>query len=267
MTPNQWDESPSRFAADRFSAELEVSEQETPPTPYFHFASYLIGLLTALLLVGGMTLLLRRPEPAPIVLHAPPTLAPTATPQPTPTIPPIVIFVSGAVREPGMYTVAPDARVGDALTAAGGMTLQANPALVNQAERLWDGAQIHVPAAQATAHTATIANPPTISESPATILNSTAEDATAIVGEPPVGLSGTPFVPTGRSDVDSAQSGNLINLNQASPAELETLPGIGPSKAAAIVANRPYSSIDDLARVPGIGPKTIENFRALVTVE
>jgi competence ComEA-like helix-hairpin-helix protein len=57
-----------------------------------------------------------------------------------------------------------------------------------------------------------------------------------------------------------------ININTASEAELKTLPRIGKVKAGSIVANRPYTSIDDLRRVSGIGPKTVERIRPLVTV-
>jgi competence protein ComEA len=48
---------------------------------------------------------------------------------------------------------------------------------------------------------------------------------------------------------------------------LATLPGIGPSKAAAIIENRPYASVDDLERVPGIGAKTIERLRDLIVAQ
>ncbi|MEJ2745720.1 MAG: helix-hairpin-helix domain-containing protein, partial [bacterium] len=57
-----------------------------------------------------------------------------------------------------------------------------------------------------------------------------------------------------------------ININTASAAELKTLPRIGKVKAGSIVANRPYTSIDDLRRVSGIGPKTVARIRPLVTV-
>ena len=59
----------------------------------------------------------------------------------------------------------------------------------------------------------------------------------------------------------------MVNLNTATATDLETLPGIGPSKAAAIIANRPYSTVDDLDKVPGIGPSTLEQLRPLVTVQ
>jgi competence protein ComEA len=230
-----------------------------PPPRTFHLTSYLIGLLTALVLVGGMNLLLQRPEPSPIVLQPPPTLAPTATPLPTATVAPIVIFVSGAVRQPGMYELTANGRVGDALAAAGGLMLQANVALINQAERLWDGAQVHVPfVATAAAPVAQIAP---VAE--AIIQQPLLPEAAA----PPAGLSGAAVVPAGRSGLEGNSAGGLLNINRASPTELETLPGIGASKAAAIVANRPYSTVEDLERVPGIGAKTVEQLRPLVTVE
>lgn len=242
---------------------LETTEPAGPPLPShprFHFLSYLTGLLTALVLVGGLTLVLRRPDPPPIVLHSPPTAVPTATPLPTATPAPIVVFVSGAVREPGMYALTPEARVGDALAAAGGMTLQANPSLVNQAERLWDGAQVHVPPM----HSPSSAGVESAGETVAEIAES---PVTLAKVEPPIGLSGANGAPAGRSNLGNGNTGSLIDLNLASPAALETLPGIGPSKAAAIVANRPYTTIDELERVPGIGAKTIDQLRALVTVQ
>jgi competence ComEA-like helix-hairpin-helix protein len=66
---------------------------------------------------------------------------------------------------------------------------------------------------------------------------------------------------------ESAMGSALVNLNRATAAELEALPGIGPAKATAIMAGRPFSGVDDLDRVDGIGPATIEALRAFVTVE
>ncbi len=55
-----------------------------------------------------------------------------------------------------------------------------------------------------------------------------------------------------------------VSLNRASLAELEALPGIGPTLARRIVAHRPYLRLEDLLRVPGIGPKTLERIRPYV---
>jgi len=223
---------------------LEAEQSRPVSQPAFHLFSYMLGLLTALVLLGGSVLLLRRPEPPPIAIQPPPTAAPTVTPVPSPTPLPITVFVSGAVKQPGLYELAATARVGDALALAGGLQDEAHVALINQAERLWDGAQIHVPTHQQTDLVA-------------------APTANSV---PPPGLSGSP--PDGSTRVVSADlSLPLVNINQATLAELETLPGIGPSKAAAILANRPYTTIDDLTRVPGIGEKTVEQLRAYVTVE
>jgi len=55
-----------------------------------------------------------------------------------------------------------------------------------------------------------------------------------------------------------------VSLNEASLAELESLPGIGPELARRIVEHRPYQRVEDLLKVPGIGPKTLERLRPLV---
>ncbi|MCS6828643.1 MAG: ComEA family DNA-binding protein, partial [Caldilinea sp.] len=157
-----------------------------------------------------------------------------------PTPGPIAVYVSGAVEAPGVFTLPPEARIVDAVTAAGGLREDADPARINLAARLFDAAQVHVPA----------------------------------LGEPsghgaPAGLSGLLPTPTPqmRSVGVELSSQGLIDLNTATRAELESLPGIGPSKAQAIIDNRPYATVDQLERVPGIGPATVNRLRPLVTVQ
>lgn len=233
-------------------SQRHVSPADTDATPRAASSSplhtvllpYLLGLLTAFTLTGAALFVLRRPDPPPIQVMAPPTPAPTPTAAPTPpptataTPGPIVVFVSGAVRAPGTFALSPGARIGDAIAAAGGLRDDADGALVNQAERLFDGAQVHVPVAN------------------------------TVAPAPVAGLSGvlpTPTTETRTEAVVDAFAGSLINVNTATQAELETLPGIGASRAQAIIADRPFASVDDLDRVPGIGQATLDRLRPLVT--
>lgn len=204
---------------------------------------FLLGFLLCAILAGALMWQLQRPTPPPIVLHSLPTPVPTETPAPTATPGPLVVFVSGGMHSPGMYEMPVGARVGDALARAGGLVADADPALVNQAEPLFDGAQVHVPLTQ-----------------------SPMAEAASTSGAPSTGLSGQPAAAAAGAS-PSASSGGLINVNTASLALLETLPGIGPAKAAAIIAERPFSSVEELERVPGIGPRTLATIAPLVKVD
>ncbi len=225
-----------------------MDTEGTPPdasaTAAIRYAGqgFLLGFLLCAILAGALMWQLRRPAPPPIVLHSLPTPVPTETPAPTATPGPLVVFVSGGVHSPGMYEVPAGARVGDALARAGGLLADADPALVNQAEPLFDGAQVHVP----------------LPQSPRT-------EAASTSGAPSTGLSGqSSSAATGASP--NASGGGLINVNTASLELIETLPGIGPSKAAAIIAERPFNTVEELERVPGIGPKTLATIAPLVKV-
>lgn len=210
------------------------SSAPQPPASRPQWELLLTGLLAGALLSGGAFLLWDRPSPAPIAIQLPPTVAPALSlPTPTATPASVVVYVSGAVQKPGVYTLPGSARVADALIAAGGLLPEADPSAVNQALPLWDGEQVNVPQ----------------------------------MGE-------TPVVPPPQGTGESRgggismpnEGGGLVNVNTATAAELDTLPGIGPSLAEAIIANRPYSSPDDLERVPGIGPAKLDDLRDRVTV-
>ena len=203
---------------------------------------FLVGFLLCAILAGALMWQLQRPTPPPVVLHSLPTPVPTETPAPTATPGPLVVFVSGGVHSPGMYEVPAGARVGDALDRAGGLLADADPALVNQAEPLFDGAQVHVPLPQ-----------------------SPGAEAASTSGAPSTGLSGQSSS-TAAGASSNTSGGGLINVNTASLELLDTLPGIGPAKAAAIIAERPFNTVEELERVPGIGPKTLANIAPLVKV-
>lgn len=67
---------------------------------------------------------------------------------------------------------------------------------------------------------------------------------------------------------ESSQEGTLIvNINTASQEQLETVPGIGPTRAAQIIAGRPYKSVDEIVKIVGIGPGQVEGLRPFLRAE
>ena len=191
---------------------------------------YILLSLAWLAALGGVLFVVKRPQPAPLQILPPP---PTATPAPTPTPRPLRIYVTGAVQAPDVYELPADSIVKDAIAAAGGATEEADLEAINQALPLSDGAQVHVPRRQE--------NPPT----------------------PPV--ISLPLLQT-TPGFSSGPAGR-VNINTATAEELDTLPGIGPAMAQRIIEGRPYSSIEDIQRVKGIGQATFEKLKDLITVQ
>ncbi|WP_299757137.1 ComEA family DNA-binding protein [uncultured Chloroflexus sp.] len=142
---------------------------------------------------------------------------------PTPTVAPLVVYVSGAVVAPDVYRLTPGARVVDALQAAGGLAELADVSGINLAAQVRDGEHIRVP------------------------------------------YAGEVMAQAATSD-----QARLINLNRASAAELEELPGIGVALAARIVERRetkgPYQRVEELREVTGIGEKLFNQIAPLVTI-
>ena len=162
----------------------------------------------------------------------------------------LVVYVTGAVRSPGVFRLAPDARVVDAVAAAGGTTPLADTIAVNFAATLVDGAQVYIPNRGRTT-TTTLARP-----QPG-------------VNPPPTNTTPTPVgQPT--STINSAPVGPVVNLNTASLSELDSLPGIGPSTAQAIIDYRVvkgrFKTVEDLLNVRGIGEAKLAAIRSRVGV-
>jgi competence protein ComEA len=165
------------------------------------------------------------------------TVSPTSDPAAA-----VTVDVVGAVGRPGLVKVAAGARVADALAAAGGAGPDADLDRLNLAAPLSDGERIYVP------HVGEASIPLAVNGSGGT-------DPGASAGSPPSG-GAAPAAP--------------VDLNQAGEQELESLPGVGPATAQAILDYRrqhgPFKSVDDLLNVRGIGPAKLGAIRARVRV-
>jgi competence protein ComEA len=183
----------------------------------------------------------------------------SATAQP----PPIVVHVAGAVVNPGVYRLPAGARVEDAIVAAGGPVIGADVDALNRAQPLADGQRVGVPHV-GEAPTAAGASAVGVSGgAPAAGVSGGVTGGAGVSGAGPA-AGGAP-APAGTSSPESP-----VNLNTATLAELETLPGVGPSIAAAILAEREarggFGSVRDLLDVRGIGESRLAQLEPLVTV-
>lgn len=163
----------------------------------------------------------------------------------------LVVSVVGLVRRPGLVTLAPQARVADAIAAAGGARAEADVVSLNLARPLRDGDQVIVGVAPGEGRTP---------------IRSAVIGANDQLGTPAPG--GDPSRPPGTES--AAPPAGKVNLNSATEAELDALPGVGPVTAAAIIAWRDqhgrFASVDQLAEVDGIGPGRLAKLRDRVTV-
>ena len=145
----------------------------------------------------------------------------------------IVVDVEGAVNAPGLYTLPANARVGEAIQAAGGLAANALPGAANLAQKLADGEQVTIP---------------TIEQ---------AQD-----GE----QTNTSSSKTGSSTKKEAK----ININTAGAEELQELSGVGPALSERIIAYREangrFARIEDLQNVSGIGETRFANLKDKICV-
>ncbi|WP_248922445.1 helix-hairpin-helix domain-containing protein [Olsenella intestinalis] len=165
----------------------------------------------------------------------------------------LVVHVDGAVARPGVVEVSGSSpRLRDAIEAAGGLAEGADTGSLNLAEKVSDGQKVHVP---------------------------TVEEAQAAAAAPAAGSAGASGAGGGQGAGAAAGSGSgggpssasgLVNINSATASELQTLSGVGESTANAIVRDReqngPFSSVDDLMRVSGIGEKKLAKIRGSICV-
>lgn len=160
-------------------------------------------------------------ESAPISTLSITAATPSAASTPEPATDPVFVHIDGAVVAPGVYEMTGSLpRVNDAVMAAGGLAGDADTSALNLAAVLSDGEKIYVP-----------------------------RQGEVVAGQASSGAASGSYV--------GASSSGVININTATAEELDSLPGIGPSTAAAIVGDRerngPFASPEDLMRVSGIG--------------
>ena len=184
--------------------------------------------------------------------------APAASPAPAGAIPtgvlpsgavspaaggPVVVDVVGRVRRPGLVHLPAGSRVWDAVLAAGGASGGARLDRINLARLLTDGEQVRVPSAT---------------------------DPVAPIADKAAGGAGGALVGGGGSSSGAGAGSGPIDLNTASAAEFDGLPGVGPVLAGRIVAWRSqhgrFSRVEELGEVQGIGDKLLANLRPLVRV-
>ncbi len=224
---------------DEDESEPDAAEDLLDPRPGSDrsrpFARAHLAVVTVLVLVGlvgaGWALFRARPvavaSPG-VVVATPGSGSPAGASGSTPTAqsarPEIVVHVVGAVRRPGLVQLPEGARVQDALDAAGGLTAAARPGRLNLAQPLTDGQQVVI---------------------------GTRGDSASEVRDG----TGPAQSPTGGPNAATS-----VDLNRATAAELEQLPGVGPVTAAAILAWRAqhgrFTTVAELQQVDGIGPKT-----------
>ena len=141
----------------------------------------------------------------------------------------IVVYITGAVQNPGVIDIPEDSRVIDAINAAGGLTSSADLEAINMAQRVKDGQHVTVPEISSNENDNRIAS----------------------------------------KKSTSTQKNSLVNINTADESELISLPGIGPATAKKIIDyrenNGAFIEIEDIKKVRGIGQSKFENMKDFIT--
>ncbi len=166
-------------------------------------------------ILSGLILIINRSQPKTIL-----TLNPAPTPKP------IMVFISGEVQHPDLYTLPKGSRLNDLINAAGGLKSADPDPSLNLAAILYDGQHVMIKAAGT---------------------DNQLVNSTSVIAET-----------------------QPVNINEAASDQLITLPGIGPTKADAIVqyrlSNGPFEKIEDILNVPGIGESTFQQIKDLITI-
>ncbi|HHY05267.1 MAG TPA: competence protein ComEA [Thermoanaerobacterales bacterium] len=148
----------------------------------------------------------------------------------------IMVYVMGAIRNPGVYSLDDGARVKDVIDLAGGCLEEADLFKINLAQKLQDEDALYVPK----------------------------------IGEFPETDQPSETFQSGIINGFTSGNSNKININKANLQELDTLPGIGPATAQKIIdyrsQNGPFTSIEEIKNVSGIGEKKFEQIKEQISV-
>lgn len=240
------------FGGGRRAGQLPDEESEglendyNPPSSskdwqeFFNNTQKIVGLFTIFLFITGafvLTVLRMQTKTAPEMKLTGTEKVSAEEASPSATL--FTVQLSGAVNKPGVFTVPEDSRIQDLLQLGEGLSPAGDPLWVerniNLAEKLFDGEKVYIP--------------------------TRAETAVATTAPNVVGYSGQSVLGT-----KSAK----ININTASVASLDTLPGIGPSTAGKIIEyrqkNGPFARIEDIQKVSGIKSALFNKIKELITV-
>lgn len=183
------------------------------------------------LLLAGLILIFVLPQRGSAIVLI--TKTPNLTPIPTATLSLIRVHLTGAINAPGILSLPKGANLADAIEKAGGLIDGYDSNLLNLAEVLQDGSRIHIP---------------NIAEQESGFNNPQRSQPLLNIEEP-----------------------LLVNINTADLDTLVLLPGIGPSKAQAIIQYREqnglFMRIEDIQKVKGIGPSTFDSIKDLITID
>jgi competence protein ComEA len=213
---------------------LPVLSGSSPFDPGRRGVKALAAVAALVVLAAGFLAWRSRPRAEPVTSDLPAATAVTAPAQVDPSAPAgdaeIVVAVAGKVRRPGLVRLPPGARVADAIEAAGGILPGTDTATVNLARKITDGELI-------------------------------------VVGVPAPAVPGGP---AGDGTAGPGTPGGKVNLNTATLAQLDALPGVGRVLAQRILDYRTshggFRSVSELRQVDGIGDSRFEELKDLVTV-
>jgi competence protein ComEA len=175
----------------------------------------ILGILLGLLGVGILELIAAKPRGQPIILIPPPTASP------------LQVYVSGAVQEPGVYTLPSGSIIQDAIAMAGGALPDAPLDSINLAAPIQDGQQIHL----------------------------TTKASTQIQDTP----YSTVSAPTSKMNVNTVNAMELESLPGIGPSLADEIIKFRQT-------NGPFLSIEDLLKVPGIGPAKLDQIKHLIVI-